>query len=71
MHPKLCISIGFGVEDQGLLFAAIASMGVGRAELKTIQEAQQADPILRKYFDIPKAKLTHRGIHISPEGNSV
>ena len=42
-------------------------MGVVRAELKTVQEAQQADPVLTKYFELPKAELTYRGIHISPQ----
>ena len=29
-------------------------MGVEKAELKTVQEAQKADPVLTKYFKYPK-----------------
>ena len=39
-----------------------------RAELKTVQEAQKADPILTKHFNLPKAELTRRGMQISPQG---
>ena len=43
------------------------STGVERAELKTVQEAQRADPILTKHFNLPKAELTHRGMLFSPQ----
>ena len=39
-----------------------------RAKLKTVQEAQWADLVLIKYFNLPKAELTHRGMHVSPQG---
>ena len=42
-------------------------MGVEKAELKTMQEAQWADPILTKYFNLPKAELTHKGMQDSPQ----
>ena len=45
------------------------SNGVERAELKAIQEAQRADPVLAKYFNLPKAKLARRGMQVSPQGN--
>ena len=43
-------------------------MGVEKAELKTVYKAQQADPILTKYFNLPKAELTHRRMQIFPQG---
>ena len=43
-------------------------MDVERAELKIVQEAPQADPILTKCFDLPKAELTPKGMQISPQG---
>ena len=45
---------GQEVEDQGFLFAATSSTGMERAELKTVLEAQQADPVLTKYFELPR-----------------
>ena len=49
-------------------FATRSSTGVQRAEPKIMQEAQQADPILIKHFNLTKAELTRRGIQISPQG---
>ena len=43
------------------------STSVERAELKIVQKAQQADPVLTKYFDLTKAELTRRGVQISPQ----
>ena len=43
-------------------------MGVEKAELKTVQEAQKADPVLTTYFKLPKAEVTRRGIQVSPQG---
>ena len=43
-------------------------MGVEKAQLKTMQEAQKADPVLTTYFKLPKAELTHRGMQVSPQG---
>ena len=57
------------MEDQGFLLAATSSTGVERGELKTVQEAQQADLVLTKYFDFPTAELTCRGMQISAQGN--
>ena len=42
-------------------------MGVKKAELKVVQEAQEADPVLTKYFKLPKAELAHRGMRVSPQ----
>ena len=39
-----------------------------KLELKTVQEAQKADPVLTTYFKLPKAELTHRGMQVSPQG---
>ena len=44
------------------------STGVEKAELKTVQEAQKADPVLTTYFKLPKAELTHKGMQVSPQG---
>ena len=43
-------------------------MGVEKAQLKTMQEAQKADPVLTTYIKLPKAELTHRGMQVSPQG---
>ena len=43
-------------------------MGVEKAQLKIVQEAQKADPVLTTYFKLPKAELTRRGIQVSPQG---
>ena len=43
-------------------------MGVEKAELKTVQEAQKADPVLTTYIKLPKAELTRRGMQVSPQG---
>ena len=55
------------MEEQEFLFVATSSMGVKRAELKTVQEAQQAGPVLATYFNLPKAELTRKGMQISPQ----
>ena len=44
------------------------SMGVEKAQLKIVQEAQKTDLVLTKYFNLPKAELTHRAMHVSPSG---
>ena len=36
--------------------------------MKIVHEAQQADCVLTKYFNLPKAELTHRGMQVSPQG---
>ena len=43
-------------------------MGLEKAELKTMQEAQKADSVLTTYFKLPKAELTRRGMQVSPPG---
>ena len=43
-------------------------MGMERAELKIVQEAQRGDSILIKYFNIPKAELTRRSMQVAPQG---
>ena len=65
---RLRLAEGQEAEDSGFLFAATSSTGVEKAELKTVQEVQKADPILTTYFKLPKAELTHRGMQISPQG---
>ena len=44
------------------------STGVEKAQLKIVQEAQKADPILTIYFILPKAELIYRGMQVSPQG---
>ena len=39
-----------------------------KAQLKTVQEAHKADPVLTTYFKLPKTELTHRGMQVSPQG---
>ena len=39
-----------------------------KAQFKTVQEAQKADPVLTTYIKLPKAELTHRRIQVSPQG---
>ena len=39
-----------------------------KAQLKIVQEAQKADPILTTYFKLPKAELTSRGMQVSRQG---
>ena len=43
-------------------------MGVEKTELKIVQEAQKADPVLTTYFNLPKAQLTRKNMQISPQG---
>ena len=38
-----------------------------KAQFKTVHEAQKADPVLATYFKLPKAKLTRRGMQVSPQ----
>ena len=59
---------GQEVEDSGFLFAATSSTGVEKAQLKIVQEAQKADPVLTTYIKLSKAELTHRGMQVSPQG---
>ena len=55
-------------EDSEFRFAATSSTGVEKAQLKTVEEAQKADPILTTYITLPKAELTYRGMQVSPQG---
>ena len=59
---------GQETKDSRFLFAAILLTGVKKGQLKTVQEEQKADPVLRTDFKLPKVKLTHRGMQISPQG---
>ena len=43
-------------------------MGVEKAQLKTVQEAQKADPVLTTYIKLPKAELILRGMQVFPQG---
>ena len=38
-----------------------------KAQLKTVQEAQRAYPVLTQYFKLSKAELTRRGMQVSPQ----
>ena len=57
-----------GPQGFGFLFAATSFTGVEKAELKTVQEEQKADPALTPYFKLTKAELTRRGMQVSPQG---
>ena len=39
-----------------------------KAQLKTVQEAQKADPVLTTYIKLSKAELTCKGMQVSPQG---
>ena len=39
-----------------------------RTELRIVQEAQRAGPVLTKYLNLPKAELSCRGMQIPPQG---
>ena len=39
-----------------------------KAQLKIVQEAQKAEPVLTAYFKLPKVELTHKGMQVSPQG---
>ena len=39
-----------------------------KAQLKIVQEAQKAHPVLTTYIKLTKAELTHRGMQVSPQG---
>ena len=39
-----------------------------KAQLKIVQEAQKAHPVLTTYIKLTKAELTRRGMQVSPQG---
>ena len=65
---RLHLAEGQETEDSGFLFATTLSTGVEKAQFKTVQEAQKADPVLTTYIKLPKAELTRRGMQVSPQG---
>ena len=39
-----------------------------KAQIKTVQEAQKANPVVTTYLKLSKIELTHRGMRVSPQG---
>ena len=45
-----------------------SSICVDESELGAFRDAQQADPMLKTLFELPKMELKHRSFGISPQG---
>ena len=49
-------------------FNVTSSIRLEESELIAFRDAQQADPVLKKLFELPELELTRKNFGISPQG---